>query len=209
MMGSSSAAFISDVVLPQLDAFESESLFRVVGAFADIEEEAEEYQGAFFNSLMQRPIEGDPAEAAESARFHAVSHYMLLKDTRQGFLNLLAVALFHLHEQHLSELGRRVAQEGGRSPQLDGLTGYDAMKELGLVANAVKHAEGRSAEALRDARPDLFVRPPDVGLRELQGRVTPLRNPLGGADLFVTEKDLVTYADALKELWIDIRARVA
>jgi hypothetical protein len=204
-----SAGFISEVVLPQLDAFETESLFRVVGAFADIETEAEDYQQTFFKGLMQSPIEGDPAEAVDSARYHAVSHYMLLRDTRQGLLNLLAVALYHLHEQHFSELKRQVEEKGGRVPELAGLTGHDAMEELTWVANAVKHAEGRSAEALREARPDLFVRPTAVVLNGFEGKVSALRNPLGGADLFVSEEDLVTYADALKDLWIDIRASVA
>ena len=36
---------------------------------------------------------------------------------------------------------------------------WDAVAELRLVANAVKHAEGESEQELRQLRPDLFVHP--------------------------------------------------
>jgi hypothetical protein len=64
-----------------------------------------------------------------------------------------------------------------------------------LVANTVKHAEGRSAEKLRKKRPELFTHPV---IRKLRGKVRddffpPLRLPLAGEGLFVTEEILSEY----------------
>jgi hypothetical protein len=162
-----------------------------------------------FRGLMQTPVEGDPATAAESAQIEAVAYDALLRDTKQGLINLLSVALFHLHEQHLAEFKRRMRSEKKKVPPLTGVIGEKEISELELIANAVKHAEGSAAQQLRERRPDLFINPlvRETGMRVHD--LPNLQNPLGGAGLFVQQRDLISYADALKEFWIDVRASAA
>jgi hypothetical protein len=65
---------------------------------------------------------------------------------------------------------------------------WKRIKELPLVANTIKHAEGGAAKKLRRLRPDLFVHPKyrHESKRSKRDRM-PLRvrKPLLGEDLFV------------------------
>ena len=75
------------------------------------------------------------------------------------------------------------------------------LEELDVVANAAKHAEGKSAERLRTLRPDLFVAPSirDSALGTFGER--PVHLTLSGDDLFVQPEDLRAYLDAIEAFW--------
>lgn len=62
------SAFIQYVVLEQLDAFAIDGVARALGAFANIETEAENYAQRMFESYGQRVGEADPGDFAETAR---------------------------------------------------------------------------------------------------------------------------------------------
>lgn len=124
---------------------------------------------------------------------------------RQGTLNLFTAGLFHYLEQALMNL----ACDGtGLYPPRDSkmeifskwysenwklhfpyLKGWQAIEEIRLVANTVKHAEGVSAEKLRLYRPDLFCHPilreSDPTQATFPSRVT---MPLAGDDIYVTKE---------------------
>ena len=70
---------------------------------------------------------------------------------------------------------------------LEVLRSWGPIDELRLLANTVKHAEGTSAQQLRQRRPELFEHPltrqvwpgaPPTNMR--------IRSPLAGDDLYVT-----------------------
>jgi hypothetical protein len=131
-----------------------------------------------------------------------------------------------LVEQQLSALSLDCAYERVRDTRLDivknwysanlgidlaSLPAWARIDELRLVANSVKHAEGRSAQQLRELRADLFQNPAFAHIRAEMGgrwldRQEPLAMPLAGEDLFVTENDLQAYATAARSLFEDIVA---
>lgn len=137
-------------------------------------------------------------------------------------LNLFAVGLHHLVEQQqLSFLRRELVPWGEeldpsqvrvsefkrrlRKSSID-IASYPCwtkMTELKLVANAVKHAEGDSAERLRSARPDIFTEPSIRHKQELVewGPTRRLFSPLSGDDLYVAESDIGAYFNAAEDFW--------
>jgi hypothetical protein len=79
---------------------------------------------------------------------------------------------------------------------------YAKVEELRHVANAVKHADGPSANQIRARRPEMFLHP---ALRNDEQIISPthlpIYMPLAGQDLFVTDTDLKEYFDATKAFW--------
>jgi hypothetical protein len=132
---------------------------------------------------------------------------------RQATINLLTAGLFHLLEQQLAKLcydrAFRDCELGGEAKigsivrwyrqlfglELEQLPQWSKIGELHSLANAVKHAEGSGAKQIRERRPEVFRNPQldKMGLtRSLSDH--PLRLPLAGDDLFVTEAMFSEYA---------------
>jgi len=202
--------FVQYVALEQLDTLAVDGTSRALAGFARIAEEAEEYANKMFESYVQSVGEGDPGDFADAARDQAVQYYGVLADLRQGIVNLLAAGLYHLYEQHRDKLKLILKDRGRPMPHLESLDGWDKVEELRLLANTVKHADGRSAQELRKIRPDFFVSPLVRGSpieKHALRRAT--ENPLGGTDLFVTEADINNYRDAIRQLWEALRPLVA
>jgi hypothetical protein len=194
-------------VFPQLDALGVDGVARLLGAFSTIETEADEIADKTFGAYGQLPGEGDMGDFADSARDEGIAYYQTLSELKQGVTNLLAVGLYHLFEQHRDRVKSLLAATGRDLPDLKQLSNWPKIEELRLVANTVKHADGKSAAQLRSVRPDYFVDPilRDSPLGQLVER-SPRRieNPLGGTDLFVGKADLDDYRDALRGLWEEL-----
>jgi hypothetical protein len=81
---------------------------------------------------------------------------------------------------------------------LKDLPQWETIDQLRLVANAVKHADGGSARELRGKREELFRNPivESMNLATPNYDRWPLRSPLTGEDLFVTEQIFAEYANA-------------
>jgi hypothetical protein len=200
------SAYIQYIVLEQLDALAEDGTSRVVSAFGRIAEEADEYASRMFESYAGI---GEPGDFAEEATNQGAQYYSTLAALRQAMLNLLAVGIRHLHEQHRDKVEAILKERGGTLPDLTTLPGWDRVDELRLVANAVKHADGGSATQLRAIRPDLFVNPVLRGSPLAEHALAhKIETPLGGSDLYVGERDIAEYRDALRELWEAIRSIV-
>lgn len=205
--------------VPYFRAYRDHVVHDALAGFSNLDERAEAFAEEVYDAFMATPAaddpDCDPSPFAESAREHGLAFYEAMSGLRQATINLLAAGLFHGLEQHLAFLCGDSAfsdvEPDDRSlgglqkwylEQFDlDLTRFPqwaAVDELRLVANAVKHAEGRSAEALRQRRPDLFQDPCLADLHGLSTRRAerPLRLPLAGADLFVTEEACRRYAVA-------------
>ena len=138
----------------------------------------------------------------------------LTQDTRQGLINLLAVGVHHLFEQQLSLvvrkelfLDRESLKMSKVTPQLreagidlTALSGWQILKELRHVANAVKHAEGYSAEKLRKRWPSLGV-PLGLEHEPFATGIKPLFLPLFGDGLYIRREDLERYFGAAENFW--------
>ena len=194
-------------VFPQLDAFGTDGIARLLGAFANIEAEANAVAENAFEEYGRIAGDRDMGDFADAAQDQGIQYYQTLAQLKQGVTNLLAAGLYHLFEQHFERIKSVAAGSGLAIPARDTLTTWPKIDELRLLANAVKHAEGTSAQQLRATRPDYFVDPLVRGspMAAWHARNPPrLENPIGGGDLFVSERDLSEYRDAIRAFWEEL-----
>lgn len=213
--------------IPYLKAYGECVLRDVVGAFGDLERRADEVANAAFERYGAQPagenFDGDMGDFAERAQDEGIAFYQTMFAIRQSTLNLLAVGLFHLVEQRLADLCRDasfdVAPPGDTKIavvaswyrdhfglELSALPDWATTDELRLVANAVKHAEGGSAEELRNIRPQLFQHP---AIRKLLPEedfriALPVDLPLAGEGLYVSEEFFRGYSEAASRFFESI-----
>lgn len=195
---------------------------RLLPTFASIENEAQTISDKESERLdTAAGPDSDAAIAAEAAENAGITHYLTLVDAKQGLLNLFAVALHHLVEQQQlmvlrQELVDRSENVTARIFKLDEFVdrlaalnievkkfdSWPGIEELCYVANAVKHAEGRSAEWLRDHHPEIFVSP-SLGAESHLAKSPNkwLFQPLCGQDIFVTANHLKRYFNAAESFW--------
>lgn len=198
----------------------------VLPSVNNLDKRAREVAGAEYARLGSRPADEycsyDMTDAAEDANDKGLAFYQTMVGVRQAVLNLFTAGLFHLVEQELAALCsdgsilvppptdsklETIAEWYSRHFHLDlkALISWQAIDELRLVANAVKHGEGPSAKKLRERRPELF-QDPILG-RLLPGErllTQPLRLPLGGEDLYITEEHFEQYSQTAERLVTEI-----
>ncbi|MBI5092939.1 MAG: hypothetical protein HZB26_10920 [Candidatus Hydrogenedentes bacterium] len=212
-------------------------LTKMLPSLPDAEEEATAHQQAMWEWAMSRPSDGndDGSWWAEWAQEQGFELYERLTRVRQAVLNMGTVMLWHLLEQQMLCFHRRrvlsIHEENDalNDPKvhkklyrieefeerlaagglcLDQVAAWSKVKELRLVANAVKHGPGVSALKLHAIRPELFTAP---GLSEDTFFNAPnalrIGRPAGGEDIYVTDKDLEEYFDATLEFWNEFAAR--
>lgn len=195
---------------------------RLLPTFASIEKEADIISDEVWESYnTDAGPDSDPSIAAESAHDAGLYHYIAMVDAKQGLLNLFAIALHHLVEQqHIKMLRQELIPRGepvnlsnlnvaefvkrlaDSDIKVESFDSWPEIEELRNVANAAKHAEGKSAEWLRNHRPGIFT--PTCLRAEMQLMHRPNRwlfQPLSGQDLFVTAEDLERYFRAADNFW--------
>ncbi len=189
---------------------------RVLKGFYNVEQEAGKLAEEEYKRLLQVPVgeNGGPGMdvLAERAEEEGINFYLTVMSVRKGLVNLFAVALYELFLQHLMVLHRRellgVHEENDQKLykvcearkrlresgiDVEKFRSHRKVGELRLVANTVKHAEGKSAEKLRKIRPDLFILPSRT-----------LFKPLLGEDFLVRPEEITSYADAIAEFWEEL-----
>ena len=217
---------IRRVFIPLIDAFSDCLKKRVLPSFDKLEQEADQVANETWNRLGSHATENtDPADLADSAFQKGLEFYQTMTEMIQGIRNLFAVGLYHLFEQqvlyfHRSELldfgeendpklfktkeaFERLAAHG---IAIDQFRSWDKVRELQTLANAIKHADGPSCEALKELRPDLFCHPDarDLGPTYLPG--VKVFQPLGGEAIYVTDEAFDGYVAAAKEFWNELAA---
>jgi len=209
---------------PQLRGVTDVLSRRLIPAFDSIDDEADGVAEAAWEDFMSSAggEDDDPGDFAEAATDAGVSHYILLNGLRQGMMNLFAAALFHAFEQQVMFFLRRelLAPSEERDHALltwrtfssrlsqwgidyKSLPSWPTVHEAELVANTVKHGDGRSANDLFALRPVLFRHPdtPEFPLGPDKPRVD---RPLLGEDLYVMIEDVDRYRDAMIGFWTDL-----
>ena len=194
---------------------------RIVCSFANMEEEAKRIEDETYARMGEHmdPEYASPDYGMEEA-FHAgVNFYLTTDSVRQGVYNLMIAGLFHLLEQQAQYLATRVFLERPIQPQKNGglnqlkpmLTEkfginietfkcWPKLNELNLVANTVKHGDGRSSEELKLLNPDLFRDPLDPFPHI---STLPLR-PLVGEGLRLTEDHFEIYKTSIEQFWDEL-----
>ena len=214
---------IRALFIPQIERYAAVLTERVLPTFNNIDAEAEKLENETYERLLSRSTSEDPdiASLAEKARDEAVDFLSMMQRMKQAQINLQTVGLYHLFEQQLFEIHRRLEfslTRMGATAELrlkqvkaalraDGvaiekLSAWSKVDELRLVANCAKHAEGSACEQLRTRRPDLLSHPS----RRVDGPPWPdpdrvVFNPLGGENLYVDRRDFEEYVASLKSFW--------
>lgn len=184
--------------IPPVRYFSRVLFERILPAFDDFERESE---SGFMSSEHWSDID-----------------YCNMMNMRQSMVNLHAVGLCHLYEQQFSYLVMRLVCNYERkanysedknyvleSKEIDikRFGSWKIIEELRAVCNAVKHAEGNSAERLETLRPELFVCPSALELPDnipTRPRLK-ARHPLAGEDIYLKEEDVRSYALAIEDFW--------
>lgn len=218
--------FIRNQFIHQVTIFVENIENRLLPTFDDIENEAEKVTEQEWDKLCSSCFSPDidPSDLAEKARDAGVDHYMMLSGVKQALLNVSVTTLYHLFEQQLLFfLRREVLHPSGENDinlikitvfkdrflqhniDIERFSSWPTINELRLVANTVKHAEGKSAIELHKLRPDLFINPifkkQKFGLR---GNYRRLYMPLAGEDLYITQEYLEEYRNAIVKFWDEL-----
>jgi hypothetical protein len=222
------AYYIRATYLDQLSTFRDVALNHVLPSMPDIViDKAFTEAGEHLSSSSDS--ECDPGDVADRALDQAIDKYVMRMWVRQGVSNLLAVGLHHLVEQQMLHLLRRellLPLEENQHELFEAKNFYDRscsagicpgeiadwkfLKELKLVANAVKHAEGSSAVRLRGLRPELFQKENILDAHYTRTVVVDsnLYQPLFGEGLFVKESDVEFYIRAAENFWREYSLRL-
>jgi hypothetical protein len=222
-MAAINSFWINLIFLEELAFLKDAITRRLLPAFDTISDEAADVYRAAWESAYSHAPAHALYDLAEASMTQGGDHYVMLANTRQAFVNLFAVAIWHLVEQQCLTLLRKELRPRSKQDDPKDLTlkefksklrhrGIDAEKldgwldieELRVVANVVKHAEGNAAARLRALRPQMFVHPedrdapPDFGDAH---SIDHVYRPLSGNDIYVTDGDLVRYCGAAESFW--------
>lgn len=187
---------------PQINFFREVVVERLLPVFAEIENEAEE--------------KGQKSTTDEYE--NVIGWFIGVSQVKQSMINLYAVGLRHLFEQQFYYLANTINRDwkskadfnkdkriviDASGINIESFDSWRTIKELGLVCNAVKHAEGHSVEKLVKVRPDLLEDPNLVDMPNINfsGKRLAIQMPLSGEGIYIQEKDLEEYMKAVEGFW--------
>lgn len=204
----------------QLDVFYSSIMERLLPSFSTLEKEATEIERESLNNSSKHfnPDTDDEACIVEDAYFDGVNHYLVQSQMKQSFLNVSTLWLYHLFEQQLNNISLQVIKgfdytqkkpdkpinriksclkEKGLDNNPNWIIIY---KELRLVANTLKHADGSSKKQLERVRADLF--------KQNFTNITKVTIPLFENEICVSELDFNNYYQAVVGFWDDYFTKI-
>ena len=217
--------FLTEFV-PQINAIVDVLEKRLLPNFEGIEKESERVAEEAWERFMSMGGTGDedPADFADKVLCAGISHHELMHGIRQGMLNLVAVALFHAFEQQVIFFHRKniLHPKEENDPEQLKLSVFQCRlrkfginikqftswpkiyDELRLIANTVKHAEGKSSQELCQIRPDMFMNPLLSGFSSGPVVPVPQFQPLVGYGLYVSLQDIKAYRCHLVGFWQEL-----
>lgn len=228
------ADYFREIFVNQIETLTECLEKRILSTFDAIEDEAREISEKEFERLGLLPGPySDDGERAEEAQEAGISYYQTMDDTRQGILNMFAAACYHLFEQQLFLFHRRGLLNPDEERELNAKLSKGVLKietvkdrllanwidigkfvswgtlydEFRLVANVVKHADGRSSKELKSRNPDLFFRPgpgPRIGTVDKKR----VYQPLFGEGLYVTIEVFRSYTNAVRDFWQELSSAI-
>jgi len=223
------AGYIRAMIIPDFNGFSQVVTKRLLPTFDTFGSEALKHGQEWFRGKTERldPLDSDQSEAvahfADKAMDETLAFADMLVAMYFASVGLYCVGLFHLFEQHFTDLPLEIlgAHTYNKPMKLKEVTDWlkadvsidvtvfptwPTLDELRLVANTIKHAEGGSAEALRGRRPDLFIHP--AAREGGDSRATPfqprVRKPLFGEDLYLTTDDFSRYVEGVITFWSEL-----
>lgn len=223
--------YFKQIYIPQISSLIEVLVNRVLPTFEGIEKEAEEREMAEYERLISLPSDGDieMSDLAELATDAGISHYELMTGIRQGIVNMFAANLYHVFEQQVMQFHRKevldLAEENDENLfkldillerlailhiNIPAFNSWETIEELHLVANTVKHAEGRSSNQLHVLRSDLFIAPYDTDISfQVQNVSSRVYKPLMGEDLYISLDDIRLYGNAIIKFWEELSEAIS
>jgi len=216
--------YIRSHFIRQIDLYAAVLRDRLLPAFDNLNEEAQKIEDAAYERLYSRSSSEDPdiALLGQMATEEAADYLGMMEKMKQAQINLQTLGLYHLFEQQICEIHRRLEFSlGGMKATaeiklrqvkdalladgiaIEKLPAWSKVNELRIVANCAKHAEGDSCQQLRQLRPELLT-PSLSGAPARLAPVPVVLNPLGGESLYVTLQDFEEYVTSLKSFWLDL-----
>jgi hypothetical protein len=217
--------YIKRKFIGQIHLFYKTMKNRLIATFNTIDEESEKLSNEKWEELSNNAYSPDidPADLAEAARDEGIDYYFMLSGIKQTLLNVSATGMYHLFEQQVLFFLRREilhpTEENNKklmkinvfkerllrqNIDIELFPSWETITELKWLSNSIKHAEGYSANKLRQLRPNLFS-PPAIrenGMDLFGGKpASNIYMPLSGEDLYVSEKDLEKYKNAISNFW--------
>jgi hypothetical protein len=191
---------------------------RLFPTFDHVDDEANAAADTAWQSAMSSPDvdpdRADPSDFAEAAQAYGLEVYENLIFTQQQLHGLAVAGLYHLWERLLKqflckelrgwEIDGRPANQKVAPANFDVLKliltefgymleqqpFYSNLSESRLVANVVKHGDGKSCEQLQAAAPQLF-----------EGYTYHFDIFSKADSLVISPSDFARYADAIREFW--------
>lgn len=203
---------------------------RIQPIFANAEAEAEAFQDELWNTIMNQPCTEDtytdPGDYVDYVRDEAVERYDMLRLMHYRNIGMWIACMCQVWEQQLYSFVMNEAEREGISYKpadvkrgfaftkevfewhqqpFEKMTAWDKIKELRLLVNVIKHAEGDSEQKLRKLRPDFFTQEVFGTSYDLMSLYhTTLLEPT----LMIQEKDFIDYFDALVQFWTELPERM-
>lgn len=216
---------IEEQFVPQLRVLNEAIRTRLLPAFSGIDKEAEEVSRHSWEEWSQgASYDDDPASAAENAEMKGLAHYEATTSVRRAMMNAQLVEAHHLFEQQMATLLRfeirHPAHENDPLPNggalaglfsatvekmgaidVSGLRGWSTAHVVRLTANTIKHADGKSADELRQLRPDLFATGTDFDGKPTVPAPTIHGMPAFGDEIRISDQQLDDFFRDLIAFW--------
>jgi hypothetical protein len=224
--------YIRNIIKPHIKAYARCLKHRLLPSLDNVEQESNRFGMEVYERLCEAHAseDADPASFAEQAMDEGISYAVMMSSITQALINLFAAGLYHLFEQQLMYIYTRslscpagskslkfdeLRQEFAKADiNMDKFRSYSKLQELRHVANCVKHGEGEDLEScakLRKQRPDLFESIASLSSSlpldesgEAFKRKSPVRQPLGGEDLYISEKEFDRYVSDVESFWDEL-----
>lgn len=203
---------------------------RIQPIFANAEEEAEKYQDELWNSVMgaqcTEDTYTDPGDCVEYVRDKAIERYDMLHLMHYRNVGMWIACMCQVWEQQLYSFVINEAEQEGieynpadikrgfafskevfewHQQPFEQMTVWPKIKELRLLVNVIKHAEGDSEQKLRKLRPDYFTENVAGTTFDMMSLYhTTLLEPT----LMIQVQDFLDYFSALVQFWIDLPERM-
>lgn len=203
---------------------------RIQPIFANAEVEAEAYEKELWDSIMSRPCTEDtyfdPGDYVDAIQEKAVERYDMLRLMHYRNLATWICNLCQVWEQQLYSFVIHEAEQEGlkydpsdikrgfafskdvfewHQQPFEKMDSWGKIKELRLLVNVIKHAEGDSEQKLRKLRPDYFTQDVCGTQHDLMSLYhTTLLEPT----LMIQEQDFLDYFNALIKFWEDLPERM-
>ena len=203
---------------------------KIYPIFSNIENEAENLSNDIYEEFMSSPCSCeedfiDPANIAEEATQLGIDYYEKYSLMRYNTLAMWISMLYQFWEQQVrkflyDEMGNYFKIEFKKfcangindikemfkyhNINIEELNCWEGVDELRLLCNTLKHGDGKSAEQLRNRRPDFFVKD---GLEEFD--LLSLYNTILLEEVLnICEKDYYSFCDILLCFWDELPERM-